>query len=148
MATVINTKRVWLGALAGGIVFTVWAGIVESWILGRELYDRAGIFRDDPRYGVFLPVLILSFFVAAYALAWLYARVRAGMGPGPRTALTLGFWVGFIAGFPTNLGLAAWLEAPRLLPLGWMLEVWVGCILAAWVVGWVYQEPSSARSEI
>jgi hypothetical protein len=48
--------------------------------------------------------------------------------------------VGFAAGFPVNLSVAAWAPFSRVLPLGWMLDLWVGAILAATVAGWLYKD--------
>jgi hypothetical protein len=41
-------------------------------------------------------------FVLAIALAYLYAWSRQTLGPGPGSALKVGFTVGFIAGFSLN----------------------------------------------
>ena len=35
-------------------------------------------------------------------------------------------------------GLRFWLSNQRMFPLGWMLELWVGSILATLVAGWIY----------
>jgi hypothetical protein len=48
--------------------------------------------------------------------------------------------VGFCAGVPGNFGQATWSPVSTLLPLGWMLDVWVGSILAAVVAGFLYKE--------
>jgi hypothetical protein len=48
--------------------------------------------------------------------------------------------VGFCAGVPGNFGQAAWSPIPRALPLGWMLDMWGGAILAAVVAGFLYKE--------
>jgi len=74
-------------------------------------------------------------FILAILLAHLYAWVRPTLGPGARTALKVGALVGFASGFPTNFGTATWTVIPRMFPLGWMLEEWVGSILATPVVG-------------
>jgi hypothetical protein len=50
-------------------------------------------------------------------------------GPGARTALKIGALVGFASGFRTNFATATWAAIPRMFPLGWMLELWVGSIL-------------------
>jgi hypothetical protein len=38
------------------------------------------------------------------------------------------------------MGAVVWSPVPRALPLGWMLDLWVGCILATLVAGWFYRE--------
>jgi hypothetical protein len=48
--------------------------------------------------------------------------------------------VGFCAGFPSNFGVAVWSPMPRMLPLGWMLDMWIGAILATLVAGFLYKD--------
>ena len=83
---------------------------------------------------------ILTLFIMAIAIAHLYAWARAGLGPGPGTALKVGFLAGFFAGFPDNFAQAEWSAVGRALPLGWMIDMWLGAILAALVAGFVYKE--------
>jgi len=79
-------------------------------------------------------------FVLAIIMAHLYAWSRAGAGPGPATALKIGFLVGFAIGFPSNFAQATWSPIHRILPLGWMLEMWIGAILATLTAGYLYKE--------
>jgi hypothetical protein len=65
---------------------------------------------------------------------------RPTLGPGARAALKIGAAVGFDSGFPPNFGTTIWAAIPRMFPLGWMLELWVGSILATLVAGWLYRE--------
>jgi MFS family permease len=143
MATV-NTRRVLLGALAGGVVWNIWSVIVNTVAL-RTRYEAAqqsGAFLKQPRYPypLFIVVWIVMLFVLAYMVAWLYASARSSRGAGPRTAAVIGFLVGFAAGFPTNFATATWAPISRHFPLWWMLELWVGAILAALVAGWLYRD--------
>jgi hypothetical protein len=63
-----------------------------------------------------------------------------GFGAGPGTALKIGFLAGFLAGFPDNFAQATWFAGGRALPFGWMVEMWLGAILAALVAGFLYKE--------
>jgi hypothetical protein len=142
MATV-NGKRVWIGALAGGVVWTVWSFAVGMLVIGEERYQRAqeaGVFLREARYPFFLPVWILCLFAMSYAGAWLYAHVRATAGAGPKTAACVGAWLGFAAGFPGNFAQSTWLNTDRMLPLGWTLDLWVGAILATTIAAWLYRD--------
>ena len=103
----------------------------------------AGLFLKQGRYPAFEVQWILMLFALAILLAHLYAWVRPTLGPGPKTALQIGGIVGFAAGFPTNFGTATWAVIPRIFPLGWMLELWVGSILATLVAGWLYREANA-----
>ena len=140
---VVNSKRVWIGALAGGAVWTVWSFAVGMLVIGQERYaaaQQAGVFLSQPRYPYFPLVWIAALFAMSYGGAWLYARVRAVAGAGPRTAACVGAWLGFAAGFPTNFAQSAWLNADRMLPLGWALDLWGGAILATIVAGMLYRD--------
>ena len=102
--------------------------------------QKAGMFLKQPRYSFFVAQWIVLLFVMSILLAHLYAWCRATAGPGPRTAAEIGMIVGFCAGVPSNFGAAAWSPMPRALPLGWMLDLWIGAILATVVAGWLYKE--------
>ncbi len=139
----INSRRVWIGAVAGGVVWTVWGFGIGMTLIGEERYQKAqaaGVFLTEPRYPLFLGIWIASLFVISYGCAWLYAHVRSVAGAGPRTAACVGAWVGFAAGFPGNFAQSAWLNADRVLPLGWALDLGVGPILATIVAGWLYRD--------
>jgi hypothetical protein len=83
---------------------------------------------------------IVLLFILSIAVAHLYAWARRGLGAGPGTALKVGFLAGFFAGFPGNFAQATWSAVDRALPFGWMIEMWLGAILAALVAGWLYKE--------
>lgn len=138
----INAKRVWIGALAGGVVWTVWSMIINMAILAPRYAaaQQAGHFLTEPRYGYFLPVYIVATFALSYVIALLYAWSRGTSGPGPGTALKIGLMVGFAAGFPANFATATWSPVDRVFPLWWTLEMWLGAIAAALVAGKLYRD--------
>jgi hypothetical protein len=102
--------------------------------------QKGGTMLVQPRYPFFVPVWFVVLFVVALICARFYAGVRATRGPGPKTALCVGAGVGFASGFPIAFSLAAWAPFSRVIPLGWMLDLWVGAILATLVAGWLYKE--------
>ncbi len=138
----VNARRVVLGAVVGGVVWTIWSVIINFVVLASRYADeqKAGRLLANPRYSFFPGYWIITLFLLAYVLAWLYASVRATRGAGPGTALTVGLLVGFAAGFPMNLSAATWSPVDRILPLWWMLDMWVGAILASLVAGWLYRD--------
>ncbi len=140
--TAINSRRVGLGALGGGVVWTIWSMVVNVAVLGSRYMaaQNAGLLLKNPRYPFFLGYWIVTLFLLSYILAWLYASVRATRGAGPRTAATVGLLVGFAAGFPSNLGTATWAPLDRIFPLWWMLDLLVGAVLATLVAGWIYRD--------
>ncbi len=138
----VNTRRVVLGTIVGGVVWTIWSMVVNTVILGPKYAaaQEAGVLLKQPRYPFFIGYWIITLFLLAYVIAWLYASVRATRGAGPGTALTVGLLVGFAAGFPLNLSVATWSPVGRVFPLWWMLDLWVGAILASLAAGWLYKD--------
>jgi hypothetical protein len=137
----VNVARVWLGGVAGGVVWNAW-----SFFIGMRqgpMYlamQRQGFFLKEPRYPFFAGQWIVLVFIMSILLAYLYAWSRTTAGPGPKTAAKIGMLVGFCAGVPSNFAQAAWSPVPRVLPLGWMLDLWFGSILATLVAGFLYRE--------
>jgi hypothetical protein len=139
----INKGRVWIGGLVGGLVWNIWSFIVGFLVIGMARYQAAqeqGLFLKNPRYPAFQAQWMILLFVLGILMAHLYAWTRTTLGPGPKTALKVGAVVGFIAGFPLNFAQATWSPLDRVFPLGWMLEMWVGAILATLVAGAIYKD--------
>ena len=105
-----------------------------------EAMQKQGLFLKEPRYPLFAAHWILLLFVMSILLAYLYALSRATAGAGPKTAAKIGMIVGFCAAVPGNFAQATWSPVPRILPLGWMLEMWGGAIIASLVAGFLYKE--------
>ena len=139
----LNRGRIWLGGLAGGVVWLLWSFLVGHFVITDARYvaaQNAGLFLKTPRYPFFVAQWIGLLFILAIAVAHLYAWARQGLGAGPGTALKVGFLADFFAGFPENFAQATWSAGSRALPFGWMIEMWFGAILAALVAGWLYRE--------
>jgi hypothetical protein len=123
------------------VVWFLW-----SWFIGSRLMPHyqaainAGIYLKNPRYALFPVIWIAMLFALSILLAHLYVWLRPTLGPGPMTAFKVGAIVGFFAGFPGNFGQASFTTASRYLPLGWMLDLWGGAILATVVAAWLYKE--------
>jgi hypothetical protein len=137
----LNQARIWLGGIAGGVVWNAWSFFIN--MRQAPLYEamqKQGLFLKTSRYPFFVGQWIALVFVMSVLLAYVYAWSRATAGVGPKTALKIGMLVGFCAGVPSNFAQAAWSPIPRMLPLGWMLELWGGSILATLVAGFLYKE--------
>ena len=137
----VNTKRVLIGGLAGGVVWNAWSLFVNAVLLGARYQSAqaADHFQVEPRIP-FLPLWILTVFALSWVIASLYAAVRAAWGPGPMTALGLGVLAGFAIGFPMNLSMAAWGTFGRIFPLCWALDLGLGAVFAALIAGWLYRD--------
>ncbi len=138
----INSRRVALGAVAGFVVWAIWSTLINLVILGPryEAAGKAGQILTEPRYKLFPVYWYIVLLIVSYVLAWLYASVRATRGAGPKTALLVGALVGFAISFPENLVAATFSPFDRFIPLMWMLDLWVGSILATLVAGFLYRD--------
>lgn len=138
----VNTRRVALGTIVGGVVWSIWSMLVNALILGAQYHaaENSGQLLKQPRYPLFLLYWFVTLFLLTYILTWIYVSVRGTLGPGPRTALRVGFLVGFAAGFPISLSVASWAPLDRVFPLWWMIDLWVGAILATFVSAWLYKD--------
>ena len=137
----VNSARVWLGGIAGGVLWSVWGFLIQNKNTAfYQIAQNQGWLLKQPRYPFFVGQFILLVFVMSILIAYLYALSRATAGPGLKTAVKIGMIVGFCAGVPGNFAQATWSPVPRMLPLGWMLDMWIGAILAAVVAGFLYKE--------
>ena len=138
----IGLRRVAMGTLAGGVVWGIWSTIVNMVIL-KSKYQFAQenhLLLSQPRYPLFIVYWFVTLFLLTYVLTWVYASARATLGPGPITALRVGLLMGFVMGFPLSLSMVSWATFSRFIVLGWMLDLWVGSILATLVSAWLYKE--------
>jgi hypothetical protein len=138
----VNKRRVLLGTIVGGAVWAVWSWVVSGVLLASQyaVAQTLGQLLKQPRYPLFLVYWFVTILLLSYILTWIYVSVRATLGPGPRTALRVGFLAGFVLGFPINLLLAAWATFDRIIALGWMVDLWLGAMLATFVSAWLYKE--------
>ena len=140
----VNTKRVWIGGLVGGVVWLVWAIVVNFGLLMPKytaaMQSGTMLTEEQMRYPFFQLVWMVQFLAFGVLLAALYAGVRSTWGAGPATAVKVGLIGGVLAGFPVNFYLATWAPFGRAIPGGWMLELLVGAVLAALVAGWFYRD--------
>lgn len=138
----INSRRVWIGGLLGFVAWAAWSAVTNMVVLGARYpaAAQAGQMLQEPRYRFFAVAWFAILLLLSWVAAWLYAGVRATYGPGPGTAIKVGALLGFAAGFPMAFVLAAWATFDRVFPLWWMLQLWVGAVLAALVAGWTYRE--------
>jgi hypothetical protein len=138
----VNKKRVALGVLVGGVIWGIWSTVVHAVILSSQYmaaYDAGQLIKGG-RYPLFLVYWFIGLFLFTYVLTWIYLSLRVTLGPGPKTALRVGFLVGFAMAFPINLIVAAWVPISRAFPLWWMLDLWVGAILATFVSAALYRD--------
>src|SRR5260370_24798184 len=99
----LNRGRIWLGGLAGGVVWTLWSFLVGKFVITDARYvaaQNAGFFLKTPRYPLFVVQWIVILFLLPIPVAHMYAWARQTLGPGPGSALKIGFLAGFLSCFP------------------------------------------------
>jgi hypothetical protein len=81
----LNTTRVWLGGIAGGVVWNAWGFLIQ--MRQGPLYEamqKKGLFLQEPRYPFFVAHWIALVFVMSILIAYLYAWSRATAGADRR----------------------------------------------------------------
>lgn len=138
----VNPRRIVLGAVLGAVLWNILGYVINMVVLAPRYpaAQAAGYYLKEPRYPLFVLYWVVTIFLLAYILAWFYAAMRGTMGPGPATALKIGFFAGFAIAFPMNLAEAAWLPVDRTFAFWHMVELWAGAILSTFVAGWVYKD--------
>jgi hypothetical protein len=138
----VGLRRVALGTIAGGVVWGIWSTVINLVVLmpRYKFAQEHKALMAEPRYPLFVLYWFVTLFLLTYILTWVYASARATLGPGPITALRVGLLMGFVMSFPLSLTMATWATFSRYIVLGWMLDLWVGAILATLVSAWLYKE--------
>ncbi len=138
----MNYGRIVLGGIVGGVAYNAVSILVNVLVLGGRYHilQTQGVFRKEPRLP-FLPIYVLLLLVLSIGLVWLYAAARPRLGPGPRTALTVGLVVGSIAALPHALSQYCWSYAGGVTSLWQGIETIAGSAAATLVGAFLYREP-------
>jgi ABC-type multidrug transport system permease subunit len=112
----INTGKVVLGGLAGGVVITVLDLVINGLILAEQ--NAAALAALNPALaenletGAPLAGFIVIDLLFGILLVWTYAAMRPRFGPGPRTAALAGVQIWLVAllvyGAMTFMGIWTW----------------------------------------
>ena len=137
----MQTKRLLISGIAGGVVMWIVDFIANGVVLAEryKMLQQAGHFLPAPRLP-FFPLWILMELALGIGVAWIYAAVRPRLGPGPKTALTVGVVLGLMIYLPGNLAQASWSAVGRFVPLVWLIFGLIGTIAGALVAGALYKE--------
>ena len=117
----INTSKVLVGGIVGGIVANVIDYVSGTFITGgmqRDAFTKLNASLGANPTGSQIAGLVILDFILIITTVWIYAAIRPRFGPGPRTAVYAGLaaWVigGVAFGFlcvlnviPSNLYLAS-----------------------------------------
>ena len=133
----INWSRVVLGGLVAGVVVNVLEGALG--FLMHSQWEEA-MKTMKPPSGVVMAAHLFWSFVIGIAAIWLYAAARPRYGPGPATAMRIGFvvWLFVHATFSLAAGTMELLPAK----LMWISAAWSlpETLLATLAGAWLYRE--------
>ena len=136
----INIGRVVSGGLVAGLVMNIGEFILNEPLLGADL-TAALEARNLPAVGGgAIGVFVTLTFVFGILLVWLYAAVRPRLGPGPKTAISIGVVIWVLAYFGPLVSMSVMGMLPgRLVLIG---SIWglVEVPLAAVAGAWMYRE--------
>ena len=92
----INTKRVLLGGLAGGVVANACDFVINGYLMAEDSRRMASRLNLDWEVvsgtGVAVTWMAIDF-MYAMLIVWTYAAIRPRLGPGPMTAITAGMMI-------------------------------------------------------
>lgn len=131
----INIYRIIIGGIAAGFIMHLVDVLIHVVIL-KEHYSamiQAGVMREQVIASSFI-LADLSVIFAGIIIAILYFLLRTVVGPGPKTALKLGFMLGLLL-MPGAFALHAYYNVDRIvsfaLGAGFIIQHIFGTLIAA-----------------
>lgn len=143
----INWGRVVLGGLLAGLVINIGELIINMGILGQQWKEAMAALNvtpmsEGPATAAFV---VLGFLLGIVAVA-AYASVRPRFGPGPKTAITAGLLVWFLAALYPTVGVIPMNMFPARLLIYSMVWTFFELPIATLVGAWLYKEEEPAQS--
>jgi len=112
----INTSKVIVGGLVGGVVANVIDFALNTYVLAGP--QKAALDALNPALSANamqtskIPIFLVLDFILIIANVWIYAAIRPRFGPGARTAAYAGIasWVvgSVVAGYFAGIGMFSW----------------------------------------
>lgn len=103
----INTTRVLIGGLIGGLVINIGEALLNAVVLADEMEALNARFNLPPMGGGTLALFVVMCFLLGILTIWMYAAIRPRFGPGPKTAARAGAAIWFAAYLFPGIGFAA-----------------------------------------
>jgi hypothetical protein len=136
----INLGRVLIGGLLAGLILNVGEFLLNDVILGTQMREFFARYRIPEPGGSFLIVAVTMTFVMGIVLVFVYALIRARLGPGVKTAIVAGLimWFGIYVYTGAINGLLFGIALNVML----IAFVWglIEYVIAAIAGAWAYKE--------
>ena len=136
----INKARLIVGGLAAGVVMNAVTLLSARLYLSEmmQLLESRGI--QPPDGLIPMAVYLLMRFVWGFVAVWFYVVARPRFGPGPRTALLVGFmfWLGGLFLAVVSYGMMGMF--PTWMLIQWAAITLVGILTSTVVGAWIYRE--------
>lgn len=137
----MKSGKFWLAVLVGGVVLNVLDFVLHGMILHSYYGGMPELFNPPGN-----PVsFIIGDFVFALVFVWVYDRVYASFGGGPRGGATFGVYAGVITSFPTWF-LMSFIIKGFTMDLAWIWTIngLVWSVILGAVIGSVYKKGGPA----
>jgi len=145
-----NWARVVVGGVFAGIAMNVigFIAAIPQLNPSYEFLLDIKFLQPVPRHPA-LEIKVAGVILLGILLGWLYAVARHRLGPGPKTALTVGFIAGFVAAVPSALFIAAWNPVPELNPLWirWLISGYLEVMIGTFIAAAIYMEEDEEEAE-
>jgi magnesium-transporting ATPase (P-type) len=138
----INYGRVFLGGLVAGVVANACDLATGVFLMAEEtdqMVQRLGLNRDVVAGSTVAISWIIVDFIYATLIVWTYAAVRPRLGPGPKTAMTVGLVVfGAVTAILFGFSQMGFFTTPAFMKSAFLSAVTT--VLASLAGAWVYRE--------
>ena len=132
----MNVKKLLLTAVVVGVVMNIVDFVVQGQLLAGYYANFSLFKREAP-----IPWLVVGDFVAALVFVWVYDRVRASFGAGPKGGATYGLYAGVLVNFPTWIFAYLLMEGFTYgLAWTWTLVGIAWCVIAGALAGLLYKK--------
>lgn len=136
----INFGRVLLGGLVAGVILTIGEYLINDVILAKQMEDffrKANVPKPGNNFIIAATVMTI---LLGIVLVWLYALIRARLGPGPKTAVVAAVILWFSVYVYTGVINGLLFQIPMNLMLIGFAWGFVEYIVAALAGGALYSE--------
>jgi hypothetical protein len=136
----INFGRVLLGGLVAGVILTIGEYVINDLVLAKQMADTLRRFNVPKPGNNFIIAATVMTILLGILLVWLYALIRARLGPGPKTAVVAAIILWFSVYVYTGVINGMLFQIPMNLMLIGFVWGFVEYIVAALAGGALYSE--------